>query len=215
MDARQKIRPFVQATVLMLPLSIIIFLIHPAAGIICSGLASALVHVCGGAICLQLNEVKSTPLAIFTAPGVFGLTLGGLLGSASMQWLWVLLLMVLLTEWLILQAGIPDYPVRSKKSDSLDGHDWLMISMLLFMCFRSFIFDVINHVSYDFEHGIFIIGMSAFLGKIIGGLAADKIGWKKFVYISLPITFICFQFGKDNMYALAFGITSLQKQCSH
>ncbi len=210
MDAQKKIKPFVQATVVLLPLSIIVFLIDPAMGIICSGIASALVHVSGGTICLQVNDGKAGPLAIFTAPGVLGLTLGGLLGAISMQWLWVFLALVIMVEWFILQLATPLYPIRSTKSAQLDGHDWMMMSILLIMCFRSFIFDVINQVSFNFEDGIFIIGISAFVGKIIGGLVADKIGWKKFVYISLPITFLCFQFGKDNMYALSFGIACLQ-----
>ncbi len=49
-----------------------------------------------------------------------------------------------------------------------------------------------------------------FAGKIIGGFVADKIGWKKFVYISLPLSLLLFQFGKENIYALAFGIACLQ-----
>jgi hypothetical protein len=92
----------------------------------------------------------------------------------------------------------------------LDTHDWLMLGILLVMCFRSFIFDVINHVAHDFENGVLIIGISAFAGKMIGGFVADKIGWKKFVYITLPIALLLFQFGKENIYALAFGIACLQ-----
>ena len=85
-----------------------------------------------------------------------------------------------------------------------------MLGILLIMCFRSFIFDVINHVAYQYPNGILIIGISAFAGKIIGGFVADKIGWKKFVYITLPIALLLFQFGKENIYALAFGIACLQ-----
>ena len=38
----------------------------------------------------------------------------------------------------------------------------------------------------------------------------DKIGWKKFVYITLPLACLFFQLGKDNIYALAFGVACLQ-----
>ena len=65
-------------------------------------------------------------------------------------------------------------------------------------------------MAQQYPNGILIIGISAFAGKIIGGFVADKIGWKKFVYITLPIALVLFQFGKENIYALAFGIACLQ-----
>jgi predicted MFS family arabinose efflux permease len=65
-------------------------------------------------------------------------------------------------------------------------------------------------VAHNYQNGIIIIGLSAFAGKIIGGFLADKIGWKKYVYISLPLALLLFQFGKENIVALGFGIACLQ-----
>jgi FSR family fosmidomycin resistance protein-like MFS transporter len=219
LDHKKQVKPFASASLILLPLAVMAYFVSAEAGIILSGFASAFVHVTGGAVCLQANENKTGPLALFTAPGVLGLTLGGMLGHYGNWQLAVIGVLILPVAYLILKNTSPSYkndfisqspknPLRG--AGGLDSHDLLMLSILLIMCFRSFIFDVINQVAHDFDHGILIIGISAFAGKIIGGFVADKIGWKKFVYISLPLALLLFQFGKENIYALAFGIACLQ-----
>ncbi|MGC4103237.1 MFS transporter [Ferruginibacter sp.] len=210
LDNKKQLQPFAMAAVTLLPLSILLFFIHAETAIIISGIASALVHVTGGAVCLQVHENKTGPLALFTAPGVLGLTLGGLLGRFSIINLWMAVIATVIVAVLILKNELPAYQSPAKKTSELDAHDLIMLGILLLMCFRSFVFDIINQVAYNYENGIAIIGISAFAGKIIGGFVADKIGWKKFVYISLPIALLLFQFGKENIYALAFGIACLQ-----
>lgn len=85
-----------------------------------------------------------------------------------------------------------------------------MLLILLFMCFRSFLFDVVNYVAENYEHGILYLGISAFLGKIIGGFLADKMGVRRFIYITLALALLLFQFGKENIYMLCAGIACLQ-----
>jgi FSR family fosmidomycin resistance protein-like MFS transporter len=210
LDYKKQLKPFAAASLILLPVSIILFFINAEAAIVFSGVASAFVHVTGGTVCLQVHQNKTGPLAVFTAPGVLGLTLGAVLGSSSIYSLWFVLTAVVIVGLLIWYNNLPDYKAAEKKQSELDAHDFVMLGILLIMCFRSFIFDIINHVAHQYENGIVIIGISAFLGKIIGGFIADKIGWKNFVYISLPIALLLFQFGKENIYALAFGIACLQ-----
>jgi hypothetical protein len=231
LDHKKQLKPFAGASVFLLPFAIAAYFISAEAGIIISGLASAFVHVTGGAVCLltksgeQVHENKISTLGLFTAPGVLGLTLGGVLGQYGTWQLAIIGAMVLPAGYLIMKHSLPSYKYSDELSGTqtppsgvgglsgaagLDTHDWLMLGILLIMCFRSFIFDVINHIAHDFEHGVLIIGISAFLGKIIGGFVADTIGWKRFVYITLPLSLLLFQFGKDNIYALAFGIACLQ-----
>ena len=209
-DHKKQVKPFAFASLILLLLAVMAYFISAETGIIVSGLASAFVHVTGGAICLQVNENKTGPLALFTAPGVLGLTLGGVLGQYGVWQLAIIGVLIIPVAFLIIKTKLPSYQQQEKKESELDAHDWLMLSILLIMCFRSFIFDVINRVAHDFENGILIIGIAAFAGKIIGGFVADRIGWKKFVYISLPLALLLFQFGKENIYALAFGIACLQ-----
>jgi MFS family permease len=215
-DHKKQLKPFAAASLILLPASIMLFFVNAETAIIFSGIASAFVHVTGGAVCVltqtpnKENETKAGPIALFTAPGVLGLTIGGLIGKFSVFGLWFVVVAVLVTGWFIWRGELPNYKIAEKKQSELDAHDFIMLGILLLMCFRSFVFDIINHVARDYENGILIIGISAFAGKIIGGFIADKIGWKRFIYISLPIALLLFQFGKDNIYALAFGIACLQ-----
>jgi MFS transporter, FSR family, fosmidomycin resistance protein len=210
LDGKRKITPFARASFALLAFAVPAYFSNAEAGIVISAFASAFVHVTGGAVCLQVHEQKTGPLALFTAPGVLGLTLGGAIGSAGTWVLLVALVLVVVLAAIVFTIGLPAYRRLEKKASELDVHDWLMLGILLVMCFRSFLFDVINHVAHDYSNGILIIGMSAFAGKIIGGFLADKIGWKKYVYISLPLALLLFQFGKDNIVALGFGIACLQ-----
>ena len=209
-DHKRQLRPFANASVLLLPLAIFSYFFNPEAGIIISGFASAFIHVTGGAVCLQVYENKTGPLGLFTAPGVLGLAVGGVLGHYGTWLLWPFAASSVVIGMLIMKSQLPAYPSTQKREKELDTHDWIMLGILLIMCFRSFIFDVINHVAHDFENGILVIGISAFAGKIIGGFLADRIGWKIFVYISLPIALLLFQLGKENIYALGFGVACLQ-----
>lgn len=216
LDSKKQIKPFAQASFVLLPLSIVLFFINEEAGIVFSGIASAFVHVTGGVVCLlpefcgQVPENKIAPLGLFTSPGVFGLALGGILGQYSLWPLLPLIAAVFVIAYLIFKNDLPVYKTPVKTENQLDIHDFIMLGLLLVMCFRSFIFDVINYAAQEHSDGIIIIGVSAFLGKLFGGFIADKIGWKKFVYITLPLAFLFFQLGKQNIYALGFGIACLQ-----
>lgn len=210
LDSRQQIKPFAWASLLLLPLGMLAYGVHGPTGIIIAGLSSAWLHVTGGTVCLQQRNDKAGPLALFTAPGVLGLTIGGALGHMGYEVLWVGLAAALPIGWAVLRNPLPQYQPPAQKQTQLDAHDWLMLGILVVMCFRSFLFDVINQVAHLHPSGIVIIGMSAFAGKIIGGYAADAIGWKKYVYISLPLALLLFQFGKDNIVALSFGVACLQ-----
>lgn len=123
---------------------------------------------------------------------MLGLTIGGALGIFSIHSLWFVLAAIIIIAYITWQQDMPFYTIPEKKQSQLDTHDFIMLGILLLMCFRSFVFDIINQVAYNFENGIVIFGISAFAGKIIGGFVADKIGWKKFVYISLPWQYCCF-----------------------
>jgi MFS transporter, FSR family, fosmidomycin resistance protein len=210
LDSRKELKPFVWASLLLLPLGMIAYGLHAPTGIIIAGLSSAWLHVTGGTVCLQQRNDKAGPLALFTAPGVLGLTLGGALGSMGYGVLLVALAATVLVSWTVLRSPLPTYQKPAQPQSQLDAHDWLMLGILVVMCFRSFLFDVINQVAHLHPSGIIIIGISAFAGKIIGGYAADAIGWKKYVYISLPLALLLFQFGKQNIVALSFGVACLQ-----
>jgi MFS transporter, FSR family, fosmidomycin resistance protein len=210
LDKQKDIPFFAKIAVILLPLSLLFFFVSSEAAIIGSGVASAFVHVTGGTICLQAHKNKSGPLGLFTAPGVLGLTIGGFLGEAGYLLPVILLITSLLITTFIFRKPLPRYQIPQKKESELDSHDLIMLLILLFMCFRSFLFDVVNYVAENYEDGILYIGVSAFLGKIIGGFVADRVGVRRFIYLTLVAALILFQFGKNNIYMLSAGIALLQ-----
>lgn len=210
LDKQKDIALFAKLSVALLPLSLLFFFVSMEVAIICSGMASALVHVTGGTICLQVHENKSGPLGLFTAPGVLGLTIGSLLGEAGNVLPVVLILATTIVAIAIFRQPLPVYKTPEKKESELDSHDLVMLLLLLFMCFRSFLFDVVNYVAENYEDGLLYMGVSAFLGKMIGGFVADKVGIRKFIYITLLAALVLFQFGKTNIYILCTGIAFLQ-----
>ena len=211
LDKNRDIKSFGIVSVFLLLLACILSFINPMIAIIMAGIASAGVHVVGGCVCLMVNKDKITPLGIFTAPGIAGLTIGGFLGAININWIMLPFSIALLCLIFIVRKGFPVYLLSKRKDDTIiDKHDMIMILLLLFMCFRSLLFDLLNNFSQNMEYGILVVGMSAFIGKIIGGGLADRIGWKRWVYISLSIAIITLQFGHDNIFEMAVGIACLQ-----
>lgn len=210
LDRTRNINLSAKCSLFFLPLAAGLYFISPEAAIIAAGLASAFVHVTGGAICLQVHEGKSGPLGIFTAPGVLGLTAGGLLGNTGILIPSLVIAAALLLAVIICRSRLPQYLPAAEKKSELDNHDLVMLVILLLMCFRSFLFDVVNYVGENYENGLLYLGLSAFAGKIIGGFVADRVGAKKFIYGSLLMALLLFQFGKNDLYALCGGIACLQ-----
>ena len=209
-DKLKKMKTIGQVSILFLMLASILSNQFIFLAIIFAGIASAGIHVIGGTICLQLSENKMTPLGIFTAPGVAGLALGGFCGSLPLQWMWLASVIIFLLFFKISKMGWPVYIFKKEITSNPDAHDAIMILLLLIMTLRSFIFDMINQFSSQIEYGLLILGLSAFCGKIIGAVMADKIGWKKWLFISLPLAFIFMQIGRESIWALGFGIACLQ-----
>ena len=87
-DYKKQLKPFAFISIISLLIALLTYFIDGYTAIILSGIASAFVHVTGGAVCLRENDNKIGPLALFTAPGVLGLTLGGVLGKFSVYSLW-------------------------------------------------------------------------------------------------------------------------------
>ncbi|MBS1730953.1 MAG: hypothetical protein JSS67_09295 [Bacteroidetes bacterium] len=210
-DRWKTLKVFGQLSILLLMIATIFSIHFIFTAIIIAGIASAGIHVIGGTICLQQSENKLTPLGIFTAPGVAGLAFGGFCGMLSTEWILLPLSFIFLLFWHINKKGWPVYIKKNHPLSNLPGaHDLAMILILLLMTVRSFIFDMINQFSVQMEYGLIILGLSAFLGKIIGAVIADKIGWKNWLYISLPLAFFFCEIGRNNIWALGFGVACLQ-----
>ena len=136
-DRQQNLKAFGQVAIFCLILGAACSFQNVFLAIVLAGIASAGIHVIGGAICLQLNDEKVTPLGIFTAPGIAGLALGGFLGHLAIGWIMLPAASVFILYFLLAKNGWPTYVAKNKMQEELfDAHDWLMILLLLIMTLR-------------------------------------------------------------------------------
>lgn len=178
----------------------------------CAGLGSALFHVCGGALVLQ-DPRRFNGAAVFTAPGVVGLALGGAaaaLGLPLPGWLpaAVLLFLAALAWRLPEQAAeIARHPVEP---DGFETHDLLMIALLGSIALRSAVwtaFDILLHGQVVL---LLAAGAAAGLGKLLGGLIADRAGWRRWTLGSLALAAPLLALGGSNPWTLLPGLALLQ-----
>lgn len=210
-DKSQNLKDPARISFILLPATILLFPVYPFAAIILAGIVSACIHVAGACICFSDGEERISPLGIFTAPGVAGLAIGGFCMNMPQDFLWIFLFPFILTIYLILKKGIPVYSsIGRKNKTAVESHDIIMLMILLIMVLRSFLFDLLNNYSNHFEYGLLITGLSAFAGKLLSGLFADRIGWRRWLFITLPLAFIFLELGRENVYAFAFGVACMQ-----
>ena len=160
----------------------LIFLdISPELAIVFSGVASAIIHVTGGVEAIGKNE-KAFGIGIFASPGIIGLIGGGFMASAGINFVLPGILVCFSYLTVLSRFFTPSKSLihSEKKQATIEGHDVLMAIILTIICLRSFIWDIIQMVERENYNALAIIAVAAMCGKIIGGFAADKIGYKKY-----------------------------------
>ena len=157
------------------------------------GIGNALFHV-GGGVDVIRDGGKCEKLGIFVAPGALGLYLGGLLAERNLPLLPALILMGLLL--LSLRGTEAIYPEFSEKSPLY----------LIFACFsvvvlRSFVgFQVV----FPWKTGAlaFAAVAAVVLGKMTGGVLAERFGAKRVTVLSLTAAAVCFALGELPVFGL-------------
>jgi MFS transporter, FSR family, fosmidomycin resistance protein len=198
-------------SIFILTLAIQFSFMHLLTGIVISGIASAGIHVTSGSISLLLNKHKITPLGIFMAPGIAGLVAGGFCGSLPLMWIYVPLILIAFLTTLVIKEGFPQYSIQDKKNEpGLATHDWIILTILLLVCLLSFLFNFPVSFSAGYSNSLLIIGLSIITGELTGCFITEKIGWRKWVYITLPLSLLLLQFGRESMTAFALGAALLQ-----
>jgi hypothetical protein len=210
LDVNKKWNYAGNAGLLLLMSGCTFFDFYPTAAVIVAGISSAMIHVVGGSICLFRNQDSLTPVSIFAAPGIAGLALGGICGPSDPTILW-LALPVLAVLYYSLQNTYPAIITRKNEvQKTLEKHDLAMIILLLVICLRSLVYDMVQHFSMQFEYGLLVTGVSAAVGKLMAGFFADKVGWKKWIFCMLPSACLLLIIGHDNLIAFAAGVACLQ-----
>jgi len=166
------------------------FYLNPFLAVFFTGLANALFHVGGGSISLNISKKKALYPAVFVAPGALGLSLGVLVGSSGNIPFILLLSLLLVSILFIIFSRIPriDY-VRSLEPKQKINYFYLVIIFLLItISIRSLYGLSAVFVWKAGNFWLFTLTTAIVLGKGLGGLIADKLGWQKTAIIALAIS---------------------------
>jgi FSR family fosmidomycin resistance protein-like MFS transporter len=212
LDKIKRLKVFSLLSVSLMVFAIALSYLNIYAAILASAFASALIHVCGGAAC-SISDNKSATLAgIFTSPGVIGLITGGILGATTFSYFYFLILPLLLLLFLLAIAAIPSYAIidERKEESLLDTHDFFMLMLLVAIAFRSLFWNVLHMMCFDNTQWLLGLGISAAAGKLMGGYIADKVDWKKFVFVSILCSALLLNAGKYYFPVFCVGVALLQ-----
>lgn len=205
-----------------------------------AGLGNALFHVGGGIDVLNISYKKATPVGIFVSTGALGIFLGKKLATEganiSALAILILILSAVALSWLYCQIrGEVENP--KPIMPKLNKTAYLAIACLfLTVCLRSYAGMV---MSFPWQASFLLALISVLavvLGKALGGIVGDKIGFEKisisliisavgFIFASelpvvgiiaillfnmtMPITLICLSNILKNNHGLAFGLLTL------
>jgi len=188
------------------------------AAVLALGLGSAVFHVAGGAYAARVGGGQAKWLGVFAAPGVIGLALGGVLAHQEVTWApWLLGGVLLVTAAASLAA--PAAPALTTTSGGpqtvrpnglIDSHDVMMMVLLLAIALRSVVWNVFQYVA-DGERGYLIgLAVAAVVGKLLGGLLADRLGARRFALAALGAAAVILTFGHRRFELLCLGVGLLQ-----
>lgn len=188
-----------------------LFLFVPTVSVVLAGIASAVYHVAGGAVCAREN--KALNIGLFAAPGVAGLIAGGYFAWHGYQLSLILLPISFLFFLLLLGFKFPEGKKQEEErpvSAAPDRHDIIMILLLTVIALRSAVWNIFQLIYENNFEWLIAIAIAAFAGKIVGGWLADRIGWRLYIYISLISATALIHFFREELLLFCMGIGLLQ-----
>jgi MFS transporter, FSR family, fosmidomycin resistance protein len=178
-----------------------------------AGIGSAAFHVGAGALTLRSCAGRSDAAGLFAAPGVIGLAIGGAL-AVSGHYLYLpffvslLAFVFLIQSWPIPPGGAS--VSKPTKEPIFESHDWIMIGLLTAVALRSLLWTSFQFASAGQITALIALGVAAGIGKIIGGFAAERLGYRRWTLLSLLIAAPLLAFAGKKLSLLLPGVALLQ-----
>ncbi len=148
--------------------------------VVFAGIGNSLFHVGAGALVLQLSGGRAREAGLFVAPGALGLTMGLWLGLNAFPWRWSLIPVLVLSGLFVLKL-----PAREDGQATLSKR--VIASSPLLACvglllasvsIRALVGGVFSGSWRESQTAIFALAGLAVAGKALGGVIADRIGWR-------------------------------------
>jgi len=189
-----------------------------------AGLGGAAFHVGAGALALRAGGGRAALPGLFAAPGVLGLAIGGALAVGQIAaGPYFLALTVGLAAWMIfirVEPAVEGWPATSGPvADSMgeachkqeiDGHDLIMLALLAAIALRSLVWTGLQAMMAGNIELLLGMGLAAAAGKAVGGLLADRMGWRRYCLATLAAAALLISLGEGQKWALLLGVGLLQ-----
>jgi len=207
---------------LLTVLSVAVLYWQPVLAMLCAGFGNALFHMGAGALVLRRGLAQSAPAGIFVAPGALGLAFGmtyGKLPDLGPVWpLAAATVLGLFVSWSCTQSAPLDGATRVEPDSSLKAVPssaarlvWLVLGLLLVsVAVRSLVGFAATRGAPASVWLFFGVPTAAFLGKALGGLIADRLGWIETTVIALVASAPCIVLGYRQPLVLLIGLCLFQ-----
>lgn len=211
-DRLKRPRLSVLIGLLLLLLAIVIVSWQSQFAVILAGLGSATFHVGGGALALASTPDRTTGLGIFAAPGVVGLAIGGALGLTGYSATVPLILLLGGIMAVIAGMKLPKFPDNNPNSKiqnpKLD--DWVMLVLISAIALTSTVWTSFQFLLQTHLDIIIALAVAAAIAKVLGGILAQRWGWRRWTISSLTVAALLFIFGGQHRLTLLFSLALLQ-----
>ena len=191
----------------------------PAGVAVVAGVGNACFHVGGGIDVLNRSERRAAPLGIFVAPGALGIFLGTMLGRAGTEaavWIGGLLILSAVViraaagrEKLWLTSGNAPFSFSVPSSSVPSGRTLMAAACFLAaVILRSYSGMIQNFPWKETLAGSgLILAGAVVLGKMAGGVLADKLGIQRTAFRSMcaaAVGFLCLVYPAAGILAVFF-----------
>jgi FSR family fosmidomycin resistance protein-like MFS transporter len=181
---------------LLVAFSTILLYFSPILAVITAGIGNALFHIGGGTISLNLIPEKATAPGIFVAPGALGIFAGTFLAKTGSFNAGLFFVLILIACLLMAKVKIPkiNYQIQAASKNT----NYLEMALLLIfisVAVRSFVGSI---VAFPWKSDISLavaMVVAVFLGKALGGVLADRYGWRKIAAGALLLSAPLITFG--------------------
>jgi hypothetical protein len=144
------------------------------------GMGNSLFHVWGGKQVVLKDGNDMRALGLFVSTGVFGLSVAMVFFSLSLLYFFLLALCLLAVTYLKLEQKderVGDTLQDTPWSSRVEKSRWLLLlAVVAFVMLRSFMGESFTSAIVKDNMAVLLVGLTAMLGKMAGGLLARQIG---------------------------------------
>jgi FSR family fosmidomycin resistance protein-like MFS transporter len=176
-----------------------------------AGLGNALFHVGAGAAALSVDPGRASAPGIFVGPGALGLAAGLFLGRTGEVPTVPFVLGLALAAGVVMSLGNVRPPATLPTPRPVPSAVWVIAVLLLFsIAIRAFVGMAGCHACPKLDWLPWAMATAACLGKVSGGVIADRIGWARASVGALVLSAPLIAFGSGTPALMVLGMFLFQ-----